>query len=240
VTVLHRDHRLIFLKTRKTAGSALEIHLIKSTELGSDVYCTSRDALQHGLPTRRRSSVLPGWHEPIFVDLPAILARRLPRIAQHQPAERLQRVLGARIWERSIKVAGVRNPWEQLLSYWRWLSRGSGGVRPAITVPFDEWARAAIARDPESRAKARFDARRLAHDFLFIDGAPVIDHFLRFEDVDGSLAAVGAALGVHVPPLSVRAKASQPVDYRAYYSEELANEVGDFFADVLELTGYSF
>ena len=50
MTIIHRQHRFIYLKSAKTAGTSLEVHLLVRTALGGDLWSTASEILNYGLP----------------------------------------------------------------------------------------------------------------------------------------------------------------------------------------------
>ncbi len=108
VLVSHK-HQLIFLKTRKTAGTSVEMLLEAVTGLGPDLASESRHAEVSDVG-------LVG-----FRMLPRDAMTDLDRTWQpHTPARKLRKHLGADIWDRYLKVACVRNPFDRVISHFHW------------------------------------------------------------------------------------------------------------------------
>lgn len=108
VLVSHK-HQLIFLKTRKTAGTSVEMLLEAATGLGPDLAPESRHAAVN-------DAGIMG-----FRMLPRDVMTDLDRTWQpHTPARKLRKHLGADIWDRYLKVACVRNPFDRVVSHFHW------------------------------------------------------------------------------------------------------------------------
>jgi hypothetical protein len=244
VTIIHRDHKFIYLKSRKTAGTSVEAHLITQTPLGNDIWRTAGEIAKYGLPLKRRDLLLRFGGTLVasraFAPFHRIWMRNM-RIQEHHDAMSLSRTLGS-FWEQSIKAANVRNPWDLMVSAWQWRRDGWGGRAEPITAPFHEWLSAALSNDPDWQGRVRaYDPRILIHPFLFIDGRRVVDVLIRQESINDSLQELGSVLGLDLGKLSGHEKASRrDRDYRVYYSDSLAEAVQNCFDDLIRLCGYRF
>jgi hypothetical protein len=201
--ISHR-HRFIFVKTRKTGGTSLEIAL--STLAGPADVVTSispeDEALrrEHGgrgpqnerIPLRRWGP--RGWAR-------AALGR--PNVFfNHMPARDIRRHVAPEVWRGYYKFTIERNPWDIALSAYPWHHRHGP---PASLAEF-------VASD----ALAGYSNWPL----YAIDGAVAVDEVLRYESLAESLPALAARLGLPgIPPLP-RAKAGFRTD-RRHYAEVL-------------------
>ncbi|WP_121631366.1 sulfotransferase family 2 domain-containing protein [Tropicibacter alexandrii] len=118
MTLVSHDHRFIFLKTRKTAGTSVEMYL--------QPFCTPP-----GTPVEE-------WGEAIISDH-GIVGQRLGRTGRsappppgavrdtwysHHAAEDLKAQLPPKVWRRYEKITVVRNPFAKVLSGFFWRNRG--------------------------------------------------------------------------------------------------------------------
>ena len=244
MTIIHRRHRFIYLKSAKTAGTAVEVHLLTRTALGGDIWRSAANIRRHGLPRDRHHLVLGNLGSALITAPVGSRLRRLyPQrrmILEHHPAASLARLLGG-FWETATKVTNIRNPWDMLVSAWQWRREGRGGS-PPVTVDFSEWLLACLSGDPEWQHRVHaYDPEGLVHHFLFLDGKPVVDVLIRREDIQGGLEEIGRKFGLSIPPLEVTEnRSSRNRDHRRYYTDELADAVRDRFAKIIALGDYSF
>ncbi len=243
MTIINRKKKFIFLKPRKTAGTSIELHLLKNTELGSDLYRTSRGAKKYGLNRNYKWSVFNIFDFYFYLNLPGTIRNKMPMIRGHMPASDVKKIVKKEFWEEATIVSALRNPWDNLFSYWRWNTRVKDDrlADKQVKTPFEEWAWAAISKDEKKikEAKAK-DASNLLHKFLFIEGELVTDFCIRFENINESFKKLSELTGVEIPPLAIHEKKTPVYDYRKYYSDSLAEAVGEFFSDIINFTGYSF
>ena len=232
--VSHR-HRFIFLKTTKTAGSALELALA--------AHCGPDDVLaplgkeeagyiaEHRLPIPQHH-LLPRarWRVRDWLRLPL---RGAPvRFPTHMPAARARAELGEEVWGSYFKFAFARNPWDRFLSLYHWLNRRAlarGAVVPSVSE---------FIANPRT-------ARHHAHGFgvYTIAGQVAVDRICRYEDLPAELAFLQQRFGFAAPLVMPRSKHTQRSDRRPYQealSAADAARIGEIFAAEIALLGYRF
>jgi hypothetical protein len=153
-----------------------------------------------------------------------------------------------------FSFAFVRNPWDRLLSCFLYVKAGGRGF------PHDLEAQAALAdcddfehfatRIGEYQERLR-GVRALSvalphyphllpqtfwtHD---LSGEPLLDVVGRFERLADDFAAIARRIGVdgRLP----RVNTTEHGDYRAHYSTDAADAIGEAYADDVERFGYEF
>ena len=255
MTIINRDKDFVYLKSRKTASSSVEIFLISHTVLGNDIYSTSREILDLGFPrSNRNQPAIPGfsrgWYTPGLIDR-AVKSRlrgssRLhPAIKQHDSAKQIRRVLGGRKFDKATVAVNVRNPWDAIVSFYRWEMSGGLGRWKEKRELWDTWLQEKLT--PRSQFEGLSEAQKwLFHDFLFINQRFINPFLIRFESIDTSLAELSNATGVLIPSFSKsdfyfkKSTGHEPLHYRQFYSDKQADLVGHRFRDYLRLTQYQF
>jgi hypothetical protein len=178
MTIISHRHQLIFLKPRKTAGTSVENALLKSIERDDWVATsTENEPLQTKFwSTPNRTNEGP----PGEKSLKRLLRRLGPKalkLREHMPAQEVAALVGPELWARYTKVSVVRNPWDRMISLWRWRKHRDG-----LDVSFDQFL-SAIESGSRSLEKA-VGARRWSNvPFYAIDDRPVLDRVLRFENL---------------------------------------------------------
>jgi hypothetical protein len=156
---------------------------------------------------------------------------------------------GSRAVRSLPMVAITRNPWDRLVSAYRFVTHG-GGIGPNAG---GVW-RPRQYRIPEFETFERFvtdwlsrrDPRGLDLVFqpqwLFVCGTGgeiLVDHLGRFEDLGATYTYLSSKLpGLPAIPRSNRS--GDRIDYRTYYSPALVDLVGKIYADDVRLFGYDF
>jgi hypothetical protein len=179
--IVSHEHRFVFLKTRKTAGTSVEVFLAPLA--GDDAIVTpvadlpSHPARNHTRPVRRFRSLVSGSH-----------LREMRRDAasgqwfvNHSGARVVRARIGPRAWRSYFKFCFERNPWEKTISMYYYRAAQSRDV-----TPFHEWV---LRTDlPSDYDRYSLDHRTIAVDFVG-----------RYEHLDDDLARALGEIGLDVP-----------------------------------------
>jgi hypothetical protein len=228
VMVSHK-HAFIFLKSRKTAGTSIEMSLepLCGTPRAETIEATPARVSRQGVIGRR---VLG---RPKHIKLLQKLGIGLvPNWHNHMTAAEIKAALGTERWNRYRKITSVRNPFDRAVSSFHWQESRAG-------VPADEDFAAVRARfnDWVARTKPNSDK-----DVLFLDGAFVCDLAIRFEHLAADLQTIysmfdpkaGPVQLYHVKDAGPRRKRPVP----EYFTETSIATVLEHSGWVFERFGY--
>lgn len=222
VMVSHR-HEFIVLKTRKTAGTSVEMLL--------EPLCRPPGAVvTERTPTRRSSEGIVGRR---------LMPRRwfdrfLPGADwyNHMTAERVRAALGTRRWSCYRKVTTLRNPFDVAVSRYHWELMRHGLPEEA---DFDRTR----ARFREMALSGRFDCD---HKVVHLDGRFVPDLVVRYESLEDDARRVAEALapgrGPWVLPHTKRTSDRRRRPVGDYYDAASAAAIRRSAAWVFERMGY--
>ena len=179
--LVSHPHRFVFLKTRKTAGTSVEMAL--------QSFC-----LPEGMeePEERTAAILS--------DVGIIGARLKPALREgdsvtwfnHMAADQIAEGIGAEVFDGYRKIATVRNPFTRTISLFHWKRRNT---HPGP----EEWdVQRAAFRDWVLSRKWP-DDRRIVHR----DGRFCVDHVVRFENLPDGLVDLAGTLGVDAERVSL-------------------------------------
>lgn len=247
VLVCHTaGRRFIFLKTRKTAGTSIEAALQVLIDEKDDIEEETDERVMHaGIVGRRlqgqmlsnandrRILALQRNHKSTYRHQPHYRRARAFWY-HHKPAEEVKRDLGDGIWNSYLKISVVRNPWDKVVSMWKWQTKNG-----ATKLPFNTFV------------------LRLQHSddwhIHSIDGRRACDSYIRFEDIEGGLRRVMEKMEIEpelvekVIEALPRYKDSLPGEeerdpkaYRKFYDEDTAAHVAEVYKREISFFRYEF
>lgn len=220
--IISHRHGFVFLKTRKTAGTSIEIAL--SDLCGDeDVITPVADVdeayrFEQGI-RGHQNCCKPGGSYKNSQDRSSL------RFYNHMPARKIQPLLEESAWSSYFKFCVVRNPYDKAVSRYFWHRKIHGGsadlnqyIAKVAPVYLSDWS------------------------LYTLDGKIAVDRVFRFENLAEDLAAVCSEIGL--PKLQLpRAKSSSRSD-RRHYRELLSSRARVRIEMVcekeLQTFGYSF
>lgn len=212
--VSHR-HRFVFVKTRKTAGTSMELHLSRFT--GPDDILTPFTAEDEAL---RRELALPE---------PRNWQRAPGPFRNHMAAHEIIAALGAELWRDYFTFTIERNPWDKVVSAY-YFHRGRRGLELSFTDYVRTWERLPINYPLYTRPGDT--------------GALLVDRVYRYEDLDQAVVELAGKFSWPAEQaLPYRAKSRfRPADrpYRDHYDDASRERVAHLFAPEIALLGYTF
>ncbi|MBT9288072.1 hypothetical protein [Prosthecodimorpha staleyi] len=233
--ILSHRHRFVFVKTRKTAGTSIELAL--SAICGPDDVITpvsrpderlraGRGPQNHLLPIWRRR-----WDWPLHL-LAGRTNREVPGLTRfwpHMAAGRIRAAVGASLFDRLEIVTVERNPWDREVSNYHWVHRNRRGAKPDFeTYVLDE----------------RLNIRFRNFEAYSVGGRIVAGRVLRYERLAEDFAAWMADLGIDFAPVLPYAKAGHRPDtnrsYRGDYTEAAREAIARRYAREIAAFGYTF
>lgn len=212
--IASHTHRFIFLKTRKTAGTSVEIALSK--------VCGPEDVITEISPEDEALRRAAGGRPPQNFESPP-----MPRKAyNHMGAKATRELVGEQAWVDYFTFAIERNPWDAVVSLYFWKYKDLPELPDFETYVNEIWI------------EQLSNNRRLYR----IRGQMALDRVLRYENLDAELAEVWQQLDLPGEPDLPRAKGNaRPAGhYRELYTDASRERVATVFADTIEAFGYEF
>lgn len=224
--IISHTHRFVFVKTRKTAGTSLEVFLERIA--GDDAVVTPiwpevaghtpRNYMRVDNPVR--SAILRARQRQLSGD-----SRDHPAYFNHIPARGIRRRLGRRRWNAYFTFAFERNPWDKVVSEYFWRqgnNKNDGDLRDFVL-------RGDLSSD---------------FDLYSLDGETVgVDFVGRYENLASDLHTVLDRLGLgdQEARLSREKGDFRPAGARgeARFDAEMNRRIESLFAREIRAFGYA-
>ena len=159
-------HRFVFVKTRKTAGTSLEIALSR--------HCGPDDIVTRISPADEELRAAAGG-------VPPQNDQTEPSSYAHMGARRVIQVIGRQTWDDYFTFAVERNPFDVVASSWRYSAR-----KPTFTKTFAEFV----------RTPRRLDRLALNERLYRMGGSVVVDRVYLYEELPAAVTDISARLGL--------------------------------------------
>jgi hypothetical protein len=180
--IVSHQHKLIFIKPRKVAGTSFEIALAKFCSEGDIITPISRndEEIRQTLGFIGPRNFNFGLVDLFSKDREAeIFKRALPlKFYNHIPAKRAKSRLPAKVWRDYRKVSLVRNPWDRAVSifFWKNTKRDRKPKLKNFTTYFKDKSYLLEINYPNYR----------------IDGQDIIDTYIRYEHFEEDILKLEA------------------------------------------------
>ena len=221
--IISHEHRFIFFRTEKTAGTSIEAALVEFCGPGDTATGISKDL------AKRRCLVTP-WSKSLPISSGAF-RRFLPRyfgFHTHATAAQVKALLPHRTFNSYFKFAVERNPWDRQVSLY---------FHRANPRKLD------FNRDMNSSLYRVCHHTRLRNwEVYTIKDEIVVDEVLRFEDLTAGLARIAALLALpEIPKLGHLRSGFRPHGcYRDFYTPPVQRLVRDWYFREIHTFGYEF
>ncbi len=217
--IISHKHKFIFLKTRKTAGTSIEIAL--SRFCGDEDIITPIDSVDERLREELSYRGPQNFrHTPEDGQTPR--GERQIDYYNHMQAKGARTLIGAEVWDKYFKFCFERNPWDRAISMH---FRRTHGLQPRPTL-------LEFLRHENEKHLSRDKRSRLPNFRIYsIGGDVVVDHVGLYEDLDSELERIATLLDLPGEIELPKAKASARKDRRPY-REVMGREERDIVAGI--------
>lgn len=198
--IINHRHRFIFLKTRKTASTSMEIAL--SAFCGPEAVITSIEPedeyIRQELGYRGPQNIRVPLRQYSLLDGARCLWNRTPKqFFHHAPASFVKENVPQSVWDDYFVFCFERNPFDKAVSLYYWM-----------TDP---------PRPPLETYLARADVNRLSNWPIYtINGKVAVDFVGRYEQLEQGLAHVAERLNLPTPITLPNAKAGERPSRQPY------------------------
>lgn len=216
--IISHKHKFIFIKTRKTAGTSIEIALAK--------YCGEQDVITRTDLEDEEMMRQLSLRSPQNYLLKGCLPNgKNLQFLSHNPAKFIRQQLGEDTWNAYFKFCFERNPWDKVISYYYW--KYSRDPRPPLS---------SFILGGEGGEVCDFE-------LYTIDGEVAVDYIGRYENLERDIIGIYERIGILEKPDLPLAKGYFRKN-RQHYSEILGTRekeaIAKTFAREIAYFGYEF
>ncbi|MFQ3343502.1 MAG: sulfotransferase family 2 domain-containing protein [Candidatus Poseidoniales archaeon] len=229
--IVSHEHQFIFIKTRKTAGTSIEVTLSKECGLRDIITPIQkideeiRSNLGHRGPQNYKIT-----KNRLFDNLRNLLGFKPQEHYNHSPAKLIRERIGDSDFNSYLKFCVVRNPWDRAVSEYYWLLNGPGKDRWPEGKTFGEFIQ-------ESKADLLSDSH-----IYTIDGKSAIDRFIKYENLDAELNECLKEIGISNVelPRTKSGTRNSKAHYSLLFDDESIKKITEICSwEILNL-GYEF
>ena len=211
--IISHKHKFIFLKTRKTAGSSIQVTLAK--HCGKDDIITGQYRL--GIDDNSHSAGLN--MDKFYTNHP------------HPELTTTKRFLGNELWNSYFSFAIIRNPYDIAVSRYHWDIKGKKGLKETSIEGFKSWVK-----------EGNLLPEDCLHRYTCLnDGTLNVDFIGRYENLEEDLNYICNKIGIPNLELpTLKGGFREKTHYSEFYDAETIQIVRDFFKRDIEIFNYKF
>ena len=243
ILIVCNNHQFIFIKTRKTAGTSVEIALSRNCGPGDIVTTLSEKRGEEDLRREEGGFGPDRWQKGVFEHRGAREWRRLikygeraPRFERHATASDVRRVLGEHVWDSYYCFTVERNPWDRAVSRYWWDCGKGRRSDLSQAPPLSDYLRHLADEKP-------FKLSNWEH--YAIDEHILVDRVLLFENLQADLDDLRGRLmlpaSLSLPRSRAKGTSRPPSqNYRDVLSRQDRDLISRVRAREIEAFGYEF
>ena len=229
--IVSHEHKFIFLKTKKTMGTSIELALSQLCGPDDIIAPLTKgcEALRANGRGHQNWRIHSWWQSPRPLYKRRWLSAAPPDYGfyNYMPAKEARALLNDdKTWKSYFKFAFDRNPWDRQVSAYHFQYREKRRV-PSFA--------AYIERDRRARLNN--------YEIYSLDGEVCVDFLGRFESLQEDFRRVLGEIGLNFEGEIPRAKMGiRPTGkhYRDYYDDCTRDVVSNWYNREIKLLGYSF
>ena len=224
--IISHKHKFIFLKTRKTAGTSIEISLSR--------YCGKNDIITPITPEDEKIREKHNVYPQNYLDNKIRFLSNIPYLKKfsmkfwnHITADQVKERIDEDIWNSYFKFCFDRNPWDKTISMYFWDKNSLGDIS------FDEYLKTKNGRE----------FRNYNFPIYTHNDKVVVDFIGKFENLKDDLEKICKKVGIKFDGWLPKAKGSYRTEkkhYSHYYNDETSELIKNHFKKEIELLGYNF
>lgn len=215
--IISNKHKFIFFKTRKTAGSSIQVALSQICDPESDIITGSN--VKDGKLDESHSA---GWNMDKFITT-----------HPHPPIHPVKQFMISK-WNDYFKFAFVRNPFDIAVSRYHWNVKGKQGGAETSPSGFRKWVR-------DVYIATEFYKNDIQSNYICINNINELDWIGKYENLESDYKELCNRLNVSYIELGFQKSGYRDkTHYSKYYDNETIELISNAFRIDLKLFNYTF
>lgn len=157
----------------------------------------------------------------------------------HFSVREVKSAIGARRWNRAFSFSIVRNPWDKVVSHYKYRVKTNQTALAEQTLTFSDWVLRTYGPEKDP---FYYDQPRMFQDqYAWLEdesGEIGVNQLIRFEDLAHGFEKVARQLGIQAELPHLNKTDDRP--YQDFYNEHTKEVVGDWFARDIKAFAYRF
>lgn len=242
--IISHSKKFIFLKGKKTAGSSIQISLMRMLTSGDIATGPVMEGIKEGVYP-------PDWQKSLFCLRPTdilhpeprnrayerFLERRFGFSKEHISAEKIRDYLGNKVWSKYFKFTFERNPFDRMISFYFWRVRNLK-QKPS----FEQFINALYEDDVKFLEHYNLSGRYSNFIYYWIDNNIAVDFIGQYDNLFPDLEYIHSKIGIKfdgwLPKLKDGTRPKE-ISYSDVANEEITNKMKMIFSKEISLFGYT-
>ena len=209
--IISHKHKFIFIKTKKTAGSSIQIAL--SRHCGKEDIITPMGQLKDTDYSPRNFKKKDNG---------------LGYFGTHCNAPHIKKLLTPTQWSNYTIISCERNPWDKTVSMYLYLKKYHN-----LKEPFEKWCLEYNKKDKEKWLPKCWH-------YYTIDGKIIVDKFIMYENLEADYNHTCEILGITPLPLGKEKIVRKNKKYDTFYNAVTRDIVSTHFSKEIKLFNYKY
>ena len=234
--IISHTHNFIFLKPLKVGGTSVQQTIGMACGDGDVVSALFLEPEDLPRFASSRLTPIPNHADP--ANPRATRYKINTDTTTHALPEQVLAEAGQAAWDRSLKFTIVRNPWDLMVSFRKVALLNPTGSTLPLADNFTDFVRGFTFEN----LAPPINTHPVNEGWYFnaATGSPLVDFFIRFEDLQAGFDQVCDTVGLpRTPLLHMQNKGTRP-NYRDHYTPETRDRVATLFARTIDHFGYQF
>lgn len=227
--IISHKHKFIFIKTKKTAGTSIEIALSKicgKEDIIAPISKLDEKFRQEYANISAQNFFLPFNKYTTLNICEAFLLRKRLIYYNHMPCREIKAYISKEVWDSYYKFTLDRNPFDKMVSlyYWRKGDKKFGNIYDFL----------------KNGGLDGFTS----YDIYAIDGVVAVDQVYQFEDLKGMCLDLTKRFKLpellELPRFKAKSNTRKVKNYKELLDEKSIELIKTIFAREIKLFGYTY